>query len=148
MKYLLIFALLLCIARIVKTIAWKAYWISHRLLRGAVPIIVGMVLILVIIFLVGCNADQLYYESLDTARTEYVRLHPASDTRIKNAILNEAIILGMTQEEVLLVWTGTFGRRINKSVGSWGVHEQWCYETNYFNGYLYFENGILTSWQN
>jgi hypothetical protein len=32
---------------------------------------------------------------------------------------------------------------INRTVGSWGVHEQWLY-----NGtYLYFENGKLTSWQ-
>jgi hypothetical protein len=33
--------------------------------------------------------------------------------------------------------------KINKSVGSWGTHEQWCYKDRY----LYFENGILTSWQ-
>ncbi|WP_123897448.1 hypothetical protein [Aureibaculum marinum] len=33
---------------------------------------------------------------------------------------------------------------INKSVGSWGVHEQWVYE----GLYLYFENGIVTSYQN
>ena len=32
---------------------------------------------------------------------------------------------------------------INKSTGSWGVHEQWVYR----NKYLYFENGKLTSWQ-
>jgi hypothetical protein len=33
---------------------------------------------------------------------------------------------------------------INRTVGSWGVHEQWVYE----NRYLYFENGKLTSYQN
>lgn len=33
---------------------------------------------------------------------------------------------------------------INKSVGAWGVHEQWVYG----DSYLYFENGILTSYQN
>ena len=32
---------------------------------------------------------------------------------------------------------------INRSVGSWGVHEQWVYGDEY----LYFENGKLTSWQ-
>lgn len=32
---------------------------------------------------------------------------------------------------------------INRSVGSWGVHEQWVYP----NIYLYFENGKLTGWQ-
>lgn len=33
---------------------------------------------------------------------------------------------------------------INRTVGSWGVHEQWVYD----NLYLYFENGKLTSYQN
>lgn len=32
---------------------------------------------------------------------------------------------------------------INRTVGNWGVHEQWVYDSYY----LYFENGILTSWQ-
>jgi hypothetical protein len=32
---------------------------------------------------------------------------------------------------------------INRTVGSWGVHEQWIYGDTY----LYFENGILKSWQ-
>lgn len=31
----------------------------------------------------------------------------------------------------------------NRTVGSWGVHEQWVYN----DIYLYFENGKLTSWQ-
>lgn len=33
---------------------------------------------------------------------------------------------------------------INKSTGSWGVHEQWVYS----GGYLYFENGKLTAIDN
>jgi len=36
-------------------------------------------------------------------------------------------------------------RNINKSVGTWGVHEQWIY---YNNMYLYFKNGKLDSYQN
>ena len=34
---------------------------------------------------------------------------------------------------------------INKTTFSWGVNEQWVY--NKKDIYLYFENGILTSWQ-
>jgi hypothetical protein len=33
----------------------------------------------------------------------------------------------------------------NRSIGAWGVHEQWVYQ--YARIYLYFENGKLTSWQ-
>jgi len=37
-----------------------------------------------------------------------------------------------------------YPEKVNRSVGVWGVHEQWIYG----NGlYLYFENGILTSYQ-
>jgi hypothetical protein len=34
-------------------------------------------------------------------------------------------------------------RDVNVDVGSWGRHEQWCYD----DGYFYFENGKLDSWQ-
>ena len=34
---------------------------------------------------------------------------------------------------------------INRSTGSWGVHEQWVYSQRKL--YLYFENGKLTSTQ-
>lgn len=36
----------------------------------------------------------------------------------------------------------------NRSVGSWGIHEQWIYKKGKYDSYyLYFENGKLTSWQ-
>ncbi len=35
--------------------------------------------------------------------------------------------------------------KINRSGGSFGVHEQWVYEGK---GYLYFQNGKLVSYQN
>ncbi len=51
------------------------------------------------------------------------------------------VSIGMSKEHVLLSWGKP--RNINKSIGGWGVHEQWVYP----NRYLYFENGILTSIQ-
>lgn len=52
------------------------------------------------------------------------------------------IWIGMTEEMIL----DSMGKPEdkNRTVGSWGVHEQWIY-----NGdtYLYIENGKLTSWQ-
>ncbi len=35
---------------------------------------------------------------------------------------------------------------INRTVGTWGVHEQWIYDNK--DIYLYFENGVLVSYQN
>ena len=49
----------------------------------------------------------------------------------------------MTQEKAILSMGGK-PYDINKSVGSWGTHEQWCYDGGI---YLYFEDGLLTSWQ-
>ena len=50
--------------------------------------------------------------------------------------------IGMTQDEAIISMGKPYD--INRTVGSYGTHEQWCY-----NGgvYLYFEDGILSSWQ-
>ena len=60
-------------------------------------------------------------------------------------IADQIIWLGMTDEQARLSWGPP--TKTNRSVGSWGVHEQWVYRYKYSSDYLYFENGILTSWQ-
>jgi len=50
--------------------------------------------------------------------------------------------IGMTREMATISLGSP--KDINRTVGSWGVHEQWVYDSIY----LYFENGILTSYQN
>ncbi|MFZ2339684.1 MAG: hypothetical protein WAW07_08195, partial [Bacteroidales bacterium] len=57
-------------------------------------------------------------------------------------ILSGKIWLGMTDKMAKDSWGDP--EEINRTIGSWGVHEQWVY---YRDVYLYFENGILTSWQ-
>lgn len=69
--------------------------------------------------------------------------HPDWDEEICRLILQGKIRLGMTKEQVIASWGKP--ERVNRSVGTWGIHEQWVYGT--FGPYLYFENGILTSWQ-
>ncbi len=61
--------------------------------------------------------------------------------RIVNAIKHEEVVLGMTRDEAKLSWGEP--KDINRTVGPWGVHEQWVYGSTY----LYFKNGILTSFQ-
>lgn len=66
----------------------------------------------------------------------------------------------MVQKKVKLGWTKemlieSIGRPndINRSIGSWGTHEQWVYREylsefhEYITEYYYFENGILTTIQ-
>jgi hypothetical protein len=53
--------------------------------------------------------------------------------------------IGMTAKTVREKTSWGEPNSINRSVGKWGVHEQWVYEGG---DYLYFENGKLTSLQN
>ena len=57
----------------------------------------------------------------------------------------------MTDKDVIFI----FGKpdKINKNAAKWGADEQWKYSgfrwiphTSVPDKYLYFENGILTSW--
>lgn len=51
------------------------------------------------------------------------------------------IQLGMSK--MMVIYVRGYPNKINKSIGRWGTHEQWVYSSVYF----YFENGVLTSWQ-
>ena len=61
--------------------------------------------------------------------------------RDHEAIKKKHIHLGMTSCMAAASWG--YPERVNRSVGSYGVHEQWIYSANY----VYFEDGVLTSWQ-
>ena len=49
--------------------------------------------------------------------------------------------IGMTADMALIALGEP--KDINRTVGSWGIHEQWVYGKKYF----YFENGKMTSFQ-
>lgn len=61
--------------------------------------------------------------------------------KILQKLLDGYYWIGMT-DEMTRVSLGS-PDDINRTVGSWGTHEQWVYDSLY----LYFEDGILTSWQ-
>ena len=76
-------------------------------------------------------------------RAIYVRKHGARwDPQFQQDVREGLIRIGMTKEMVLASWGQP--RDINRSVGSWGVNEQWVYA---YSQYLYFENGKLESFQ-
>ena len=58
-----------------------------------------------------------------------------------DAIVDGKIFIGMMREYLILSWGEP--ERINKSAGSWGVHEQFVYSSQY----VYVENGIVTGYQ-
>lgn len=57
------------------------------------------------------------------------------------SILNKQIAIDMPDYVAEISWGKP--SKINRSVGSYGIHEQWVYS----NAYVYFRNGVLTSWQ-
>jgi hypothetical protein len=61
---------------------------------------------------------------------------------VYSKLKNRHYWIGVTKE-MAIVSLGT-PSEINKTIGSWGVHEQWVYS----NIFLYFENGSLSSYQN
>ena len=69
------------------------------------------------------------------------KIHPSWDKKTWKAIEKNKIYIGMNKEMVLMSWGKP--KDINRTVGSWGSHEQWGYDSQY----LYFENNKLTSFQ-
>jgi len=75
--------------------------------------------------------------------------------RVKDAILRGDVLIGMTSSDVI----ASRGRPhdVNKTTGVFGVHEQWVMHAFHDSGlwdlkgkeygYIYFENGLVTSWQ-
>ena len=61
--------------------------------------------------------------------------------KIADAIKGQRVALGMTADQVILSWGKP--EDVNRSVGSWGIHEQWVYGEQY----VYLENGKVTSFQ-
>jgi hypothetical protein len=81
------------------------------------------------------QADKV---ALAERKTELIKKY---GTEVAQKILAKKIWIGMTTEMALESWGEPDDN--NRSVGSWGVHEQWIYDDTY----VYFENGKLTSWQ-
>lgn len=76
---------------------------------------------------------------------KYLQRNPQISESFKSAIRAEMLELGMDREMVEYAW-GKPNEK-NRSVGSWGIHEQWVYEKDGKYRFAYFENGILTGWQ-
>lgn len=87
---------------------------------------------------VRLEMDKLEKEKADRRK----RILDKYGSEVGEKILNGFIWIGMTSSMVI----DSRGRPKdnNKSVGSWGVHEQWIYDNNV---YLYIKNGKLSSWQ-
>lgn len=76
----------------------------------------------------------------------YLNGPPKWSKKVLKAVANREVLIGMTSRQAMASWGEPY--HINRSGGSWGVHEQWVYHFTFSDAYLYFQNGKLTSWQN
>ena len=126
------------------------------------------ILSLVCLFCLGCAtirgpiSKKFYYspedpkykqEILDFNRKEFVLKHSQLPEAIKQCILKGSLLLGMDKDQV----RASLGEpwQIYRSVSGKIINEQWMYEPQEIedsgrvmqNRILYFDNGILKSWQ-
>ncbi|MDC1365080.1 hypothetical protein N8258_01540 [Algibacter sp.] len=78
-------------------------------------------------------------DELDALENKYKKKY---GEKFYNKLKEGKFWIGMTKEMAIIALD--YPDDINRTVGSWGVHEQWVY----YKLYLYFENGKLTSYQN
>ena len=91
-------------------------------------------------FLMGCVA------AINAQRREqYILNHPELSANMKRTIAVGTIMIGMTKEQVIASWGRP--RDINRTVTRYSTREQWVYGEFPYSTYIYFENNILTSWQ-
>ena len=89
----------------------------------------------------GVSTQKVQEVSLIEKAVKIKAKHPAWSNEICNIVAARLIQRGMTAEQVRAAWGKP--QRNNESVGAWGTHEQWVYGDTY----VYFENGLMTSWQ-
>ena len=71
--------------------------------------------------------------------------HPEWSIAVCNAIADKKLVIGMSSEQVREAW-GT-PEKVNSTTGTYGAHDQWVMGEKNPGAYAYFQNGILTSFQ-
>ena len=97
-------------------------------------------------------------EDMQEARRAYVATKVemgVMSQRVKNEILRGEVLIGMTSSDVIASRGKPYD--VNKTTGVFGVHEQWVMYAGFTPpkwdvkakeyGYIYLENGIVTSFQ-
>ena len=96
----------------------------------------------------NCSCRRFEIDEAENLITDWINNTSQSNLREDMTdILNNKIRIGMRKMPVIL--SQDCPKDINETVGGYGKHEQWVYgDIAYSARLLYFENGILTSWQN
>jgi len=118
-------------------------------LTGCLAVIFALFLIGIISSLIGLSKTDYTKSSIQgmpevqlTDKGKKIKAkYPSWPNGVCNTVAKKEIHRGMIAEQVKAAWGKP--QRINETVGAWGTHEQWVYGDTY----VYFENGLMTSWQ-
>lgn len=85
-------------------------------------------------------------------REWYVHNHPELSDYLRGSIIMGNLWVGMTEEQFLAVKGNRKPDDINRTVTAYGVSEQWIYGGYKYgmyskSSYYYFDDGVLTLWQ-
>jgi hypothetical protein len=89
----------------------------------------------------AARAAQAKKVATEGRRKSFLEAHPEASERVKQAIASGTLVFTMSPEEARASWGAP--DHVNRTVTMNGTHEQWIYG----NTYVYFDDGVLTSWQ-
>jgi hypothetical protein len=89
----------------------------------------------------AARAARAKKAATEERRKSYLEAYPETSERVKQAIARGTVVLAMSPEEARASWGAP--DHVNRTVTMNGTHEQWIYG----NTYVYFDDGVLTSWQ-
>ncbi len=102
------------------------------------------------LFVLNCASFELGNLYPKTRRASFLADNPKLPEPYYSAIANGEICIGMNFYMVIAAIGKPYD--INRSTGSWGIHDQWVMgaynsarDARYW--YIYFEDGIVVSWQ-
>lgn len=87
-----------------------------------------------------CNAQC----AEQNRRMNFIEENPSLSAKIRGAILNGRVLLGMSKDEVIAA-IGTPVQSVDTNA-SWAVREQWVYQDQEGLYYYYFKFGTVTGW--
>lgn len=93
------------------------------------------------------SINEIWRAEDKTRRDAAIEQHPEWSDIVKQDVSRGIVRIGWdkVKVEASMGWP----MDINRTTGSWGVHEQWVFgKLGHIFSYVYFENGVVTAIQN
>lgn len=96
-----------------------------------------VILFMLLLTLVACTSTK--------RRERYIKENATTTSVMQESILSGRIAKGMSKKETQAAWGNP--NSVNTTHHQTGKRTQWVYRYSSATCYVYFSNGLLTSWQ-